>query len=59
MHVPELVPQVPAVDGRPVAAVQQIRPGERFQHPQVRRPRLVQPGQQGVDRQDLEAGVTT
>ena len=25
MHVPELVPQVPAVDGRPVAAVQQAQ----------------------------------
>jgi len=56
MHIAELVPQVPAADGRRVAAAQQFRAGERFQHPQVRRARLVQPGQQAVNGQHPGGG---
>src|SRR2546429_5251539 len=56
VNVAELVPQVPGVDRGLVAAAQQIRPGERGQHLQVRGARLVQPGEQPVHRPDPGLG---
>src|SRR5450759_4275579 len=44
------MPEVAALDRRRVAAGEQFLAGERREHPQVRGPRLMQPGEQPVDR---------
>ena len=55
MQVPELVPQIPALERGGVRLLDVCAPGDGFEHGQMRGARLVQAGEQSVD--DLYAAL--
>src|ERR1051326_1490735 len=49
MHVPEFVPQIVALERDGVRLFQRLATGDRFEHREMRRTRLVKSGQQSID----------